>query len=521
MRSGKDTRVLTGTSGATLLRAMRSGVIATLLARLVSLFSLPYILGVVGPTVYGVWAAISTVLAIGALADAGVRTEIMRRVGEAKGREQLDEAARSVQEGMTVLLLLVAPLLIISVAVAPLLRAALFTQLPAGLSSGDLDWMIRCVFGLLAISVFTHAYFGALSGLQRSDLETWGAMFGAIVTVFVTVVLVRNGAGIRAFFGGMVAGLLSESGAYLVFIRRTFPQLRFRLARMKVSSARALLGLSGLVLVSRVADIVDSQWDKLVITRVVGSAAVAQYHIGTLLVRQASLICLIPLAPLFVVIAELGRKSARGVAITSLLSRVSLSLASVLLSAAFVFAPAFIHLWLGPGYEDAARAARLFAIASYLNLLATPLSYIAFGEGRHRLVAIGAGANMIVNGALSLVLTLAIGFEGALYGSIAGMAAGLVVITVLSGRHVNRPRRIIPWRAGVLGVAAAAAAMAVGLGGPGYSWLVLIGGAGAYASVVGILCVASERLPVWSLLTGGIGAISVAEGRPSVPGIGG
>ena len=46
----------------------------------------PIVLGRVGTGDYGAWATISSVLAVGALADAGLRTEIVRRVGVAHGR---------------------------------------------------------------------------------------------------------------------------------------------------------------------------------------------------------------------------------------------------------------------------------------------------------------------------------------------------------------------------------------------------------------------------------------------------
>ena len=57
---------------------------------------------------YGAWATMASILAVGALADAGVRTEIIRRVGAAKGEGE-SEARRfgeSVRQGVTMFVVL-------------------------------------------------------------------------------------------------------------------------------------------------------------------------------------------------------------------------------------------------------------------------------------------------------------------------------------------------------------------------------------------------------------------------------
>ena len=492
----------TGTSRRNLVLGFGSSAAGTLVTYAVSFAVVPFVLHRVGAEIYGAWATIASFLAVGGLADAGIRTEIIRRVGSAQGQGDHDELARSVRQGVTLLAALAAAIALIGVAAAPAVRAIAFPRGVSGYGAGELDLLIRCVFGLLAGSLVANGYFGVLRGVQRGDVEATALMLSAPASAVVTAVGVSQGWGLWALLMGGLAGLLVTVAWSSVGVRHLVPGLRLRLVALSGPVVRGYLALSGLALLSQVSEVIDSQWDKVVLSRYVGSAAVTSFQIGTNLVLQGKALALLPLAPLLVAIAELRhREDERMEALFGLMTKAGMVMASVVLGAICVFAPAFLRLWLSPGeaIEGAAVGARLFTVAVGLNLFCAPLALRAFGEGWYAMTAVSAASNVVVNCLLSLVLTIAIGFNCALYGSIVGNLVGCALMVVLMRRRLGLGWSPMPCRALLIGVTCGSFGLLAGFGHV-RTWPALLAAGGAYVMVVGVACARAEGLAIPALL---------------------
>ena len=493
----------TGTSRRNLLRAFRSSAVGAVMTYGVNLAIVPFVLHRLGPGLYGAWATMASILAVGALADAGVRTEIIRRAASALGDGDDEAMVRSVNQGVTLLAALASVITLVGMLGAPAIRGFAFPGGVEGYANGQIDTLIRATVAMLAASLVANGYFGVLRGVQRGDVETTGLILSVPASAAVSVLGVSLGWGLWALFLGSLTGLLVAATWNAAGIRRLVPTLAPRLVALNGSLVKGYLALSGLALLSQVGDVVDSQWDKVVLSRYVGSTAVTSFQIGTSLVSQGKALALLPLAPLLVAIAELRRRDrARMESLFGLMARAGMVLGAVVLGAVFAFAPAFVRLWLGddPAVAAAAGAARLFSVAAVLNLVSAPLAFRAFGEGWHTLAAAGSVVNMVVNGALSLWLTMIIGFNGALYGSIAGNLAGSAVFFVLIRRRMGDRWAAPPWKALAVGTVAALAAALAGAGRLS-SWLELIPAGAAYVVVVGLACTRAERLRFTELLS--------------------
>jgi O-antigen/teichoic acid export membrane protein len=498
----------TGTSRRNLMLAFRSSAAGAAVNYGVNLAIVPFVLHRVGPEIYGAWATMASILAVGALADAGVRTEVIRRVGSAQGEGDEERLLRSVHQGVTLLVALAGAIGVVGFVATPTIRAFAFPGGVPGYGPAEVDLLIRATLAVLAASLVANGYFGVLRGVQRGDVETTGMMLSVPASAVVTLVGVSVGWGLWALFLGTLAALAVSVVWNRVGIRRLVPGLRPRLVSLTGPVVKGYLALSGLALLSQVSDVVDSQWDKVVLSRYVGSAAVASFQVGTSLVLQGKALALLPLAPLLVAIAELRQRDrVRMEALFDLMARAGMVLAAVVLGAIFVFAPAFVRLWLGGGaaVTGAGNAARLFTLAVALNLLSAPLAVRAFGEGWHTLAAAGSAANMVVNAGLSLVLTMVVGFNGALYGSIAGNLVGTAVFFLLMRLRMGHRWAPPPCRALLVGTAGAAVASLVGLGRVG-SWPTLVAVGAGYVAIVGIACVRAERLPLVEILSGRVQA---------------
>ena len=490
----------TGTSRRTLLMALRSAAGASVVGYVVNLALLPFVVHRLGPELYGAWITASALLIVGGLADAGIRVEVVRRVGAAQGAGDPDDVIRSVHQGTTLLSAVAGFFLLAGLLGSPAIRALAFPAGVPGMSPGELEWLIRATFGVLAFSLVAKGYCGALHGLQRSDVEMAAQAAAVPVGAAVTIAGILAGLGIWAMLVGAIAELLVLVGWQFLRLRRLLPALRPRLARMTRVATRAYLAMSGLVLIGQLSDVVDSQWDKLVLSHFVGSAAVASFQVGTSLVLQAKALVVVPLAPLLVVIAELRhRDETKMEGYFKLLAKLGMVLAATVLGGVYVFAPAFVRLWLGAELAPAGGAARLFAVASAFALLVAPFSLRALGEGWHRMVAVAAIVNMVVNGVLSLAFTVWFGFNGPLYGSIAGNVTGALLFLLLIRRRLGDRWTGLPLGALAVGVASVALAVTFGVDDVA-SWPALAVAGGAWLAVVGTASVAAERVPVSVLL---------------------
>lgn len=486
------------------MRTFQASAAGAAAAYLVNLAILPTVLDRLGAERYGAWVTVASLLAIGGLADAGIRTEVIRRVAAAEGDHDDARLATSVHQGLTLAVAMGGVLLLLGLIGAPVVRGFAFPTGVPGMSDPAVDMLVRATAGLLFLTVTANAYFGALRGVQRGDIESVAQLLSVPVGAIVTVVAVVGGWGLWGLLAGSAVQLATSVTWQAFGAHKVVPGLHPRLVRLPVAAARAFLGLSGLALLAQVGDVIDSQWDKIVISRYVGSAAVTAYQVGTGIVLQGKFVTLLLLAPLMAAVAEWNSSEpGRLATLFDRLSRAAMVLAAVVLGGIAVFAPAFIGLWLPDLDASAGHAARLFVIAVAVNVAGAPWVLRALGEGWHRLVAAGALANMAVNTGLSLVLTMAYGLDGALYGSIAGNVVGTVAFLMYVRRRSGSGWTLPPLAAPTVGVVAAVAAIALGLDDMD-SWLALVVAAAAYAGVVGLAASAAQGLRPRDLVaTGG------------------
>lgn len=479
-----------GTSGATIGRSLTSGLVRTAIQLPVSLLLLPFVLGRVVSAEYGVWATLSTVVALGGLADAGLRTELIRRVADGYGRHDLAQVQADASRALTVVSLLAGGVaLVLSLAA----RAIVPLLLPGdhgGLSQADLTWLFCALVWLTALLVVVHVCGGVLVGVQRADVENLAWLLGLLAYVAATVIGLRAGFGIGSLLLGTAASTVVGATVILAGVARVLPELRVRWAPVSPAEARSLLALSTFAMLSQVSDVVDSQVDKLILARFVSSSAAGWYDIGSTVVSGLRVLALLPLAVLLAGLAELlVARRPEAVALHLSVARLTLSACVVILGGAVVLGPSFVAVWLGPGYEPVGRVIRLLAVAMLVNGLAAPGAALAIASRQHSKAAIASALNILINFVLSVLLALQLGFVGPLLGSIAGNVVAAVLFLALL-------RRVQPelWRAGLL-VPSAVGAVLVLFGcwlvptsaGHGLAQLVLAGAVWVAVSVVALL----------------------------------
>ena len=479
-----------GTSARTIALALRSAAARLLVEVPTTLVLLPFVLSTLSTQGYGLWATFASLLTLGGLLDAGTRIEVTRRVGGAHGAHDPAGLQRAVSEGLTQLLLLAGGVVVVGAAVGPLLLGLTF---PQG-APVHLGGLYAGVLGLLVLSVLSGAMFGTLRGLQRPDVENLGAIAGLAVTVAVTIVLLRLGLGVWALYWAALLSYATRVAVQYVGLRRLVPELRLRPGRLRRGTRRATASLTGLALLTQVPEVVNAQWDKLVLSNGVGSSAVAQYELGSSLGLQSRTLALLPLLPLLAAMSELReRDEADREELFDRLSRVSASIGAIVLLGVAAFSPSFFRVWLGEGYDDAATASRLLALGMLVGLVAAPWASYALAERWHRAPASSALVLMGVNAVVTLVLVPRIGLLGAVVGSTSANLAAVTLLYVLVRRR--RRRAWLRPAARPVGLVALLAGVAVALGGSALgSRLAFVAAVAVFAAVAGALLAAAGDL---------------------------
>ena len=479
-----------GTSRRTIAMGVRSAVLRLAVEVPTTLLVLPFVLSTLTTARYGVWATFASLLTLGGLLDAGIRIEVTRRVGGAHGSGDAAALQRAVSGGLTQLLVLAGAVAAVGAAAGPVVLAVTF---PDG-APVHLGALYAGVLGLLLLSVLSGALFGTLKGLQRPDIENLGAIAGLLVTALVSVVLLRAGLDIWALYWAALAAYATRVAIQYAGLRRLAPELRLRPGALPRGTRRATATLSGAALLTQVPEVVNAQWDKLVLSRYEGSSTVAQYELGSSLGLQARVLALLPLISLLAAMSELrARDNEAREELFERLSRTSAGVGAVVLLGVAAFAPSFFRVWLGGDYGVAATVAQLVALGMLVWLVGAPWVSYALAEKWHHAPAASAVVLIAVNATVTVALVPRIGELGAVCGTVSAnlLAVGLLLVLV---RRQERRRWLRP-AARPIGLVGGVAALALAAGSADLTsrWAFLAGVAG-FALVSGGLLAATGLL---------------------------
>jgi O-antigen/teichoic acid export membrane protein len=413
-------------------RNLRRGILSSGLANLValplSLVVLPVILRKLSAADYGVWAAVSTVVVIGGLADLGVAAEITRRVAAGLGT---GSARRSARRGLG--LLAAAALVVVG---AGELGASGLVHIIFGSHTATAHQalpLLRVSLALMAASLVASGLSAVLQGLQRSDVVNIVTCASGVVSV-VLIVATISSLKVWALVLGTGVATAIQLCAYAVRARQLLPVAPTPAAAAMVEPRYFRLSL--LVLVPAVCNVVDWQLDKLLIAHFVSAAATGGYQIGSTIGLELRNVLLLPLGMLLPALAE-RRELTTGDTLPNLRT-IFYSATGLLFGALLTLGPSLMNVWLGTHLAAANTSVQWLAVALAINCATAPFYFHALANLWHRDVARSAVANAVVNAAVSWSLVPWLGLRGPLLGSVVGNVVGLIALAGLMRRRGSR-----------------------------------------------------------------------------------
>ena len=436
-------------TGARVVRNTLANGLGAVSGFVISLVLTPFMIHQLGLQAYGVWALALSLTFFGgyaALTDLGVEGAAVRYIAEARAVSDTEAVNRIVSSALaffscgavllTPLLVLLAPLFVRLFSVGPLYER------PA-------TYAFSFVAAQLLFDLPARAFFAALEGSQQSAMYQVVLLLRALVqaALFVAVLVAGLGVGSLGAVSFISSAVMFFAAWFLA--RRAIPDLQLSRRHVSRSVVRSLFVFGGGLFLIRIVGTLYQNMDKVIVGIALGPTSVAIYqianqlHLAVALVQSVSASALMPATAYLRERGELLRDMfVRGTSYT-----VALSMPVVV--AAFVFAGPLIRTWLGSSLSAAIGPSRLFLVYLSFAVFNTVGATMVVALGRLRFVGTVAGANLLLNLALSIALVHPLGVEGVILGTLIAQAFAWPVLLWFFLRTFGVPisewaRRVLP-----------------------------------------------------------------------------
>jgi O-antigen/teichoic acid export membrane protein len=417
---------------------------------------------------FALWSITLALTGYLGLADFGVSTSFVKYISGFEADGDREGVRKVIQHGLLFYVLLSAVIIIAGILLFPLLFV--LVGLPSGAYGAARD-----AFTLSLVNFgFSNAivvYGSALLGIQRADIYNAIMAAGLLAKLAAVTAVLAAGWGIV----GMFAVEAAVNGALIVpvstAVRRQLPGTNLFPIRYDGTLMRTLLRFGVQLQVGRLAEVVQAQFDKLLLPRFAGLASVSLYDFGSRPLGRLRALPVTAISALVPAVAALDVNDDRERIHAALLraTRYVIIGGLPLFLLLGCFADPVIRLWLGSPYERSALTMQILGAAVFLNVLSSPLSFVAQGMAKLHYQVRATLVQVCTNCVLSVLLILQYGYFGAVTGTALSLALGSVLFVWWFGRTIlDHPLRTIG-KLLLKPLGNGAVASAVGL--LSYSWL--------------------------------------------------
>jgi O-antigen/teichoic acid export membrane protein len=404
------------------------------------LFLTPYIISHIGIERFGVWSIAGVITGYFGLLDFGVGMSFVKYIAEFYTKKQFDKIDQIVNTGFIFYSLLTVFIIFLSALfIKPLI--AIF-KIPPYLSN-------EAVFVLLVgISVFSFSNafspFSAIqTGLQRMDIQNKIVIVLSILNILGTVFFLEKGYGLPGLMVNnamifIISCILNVSSAHKIL-----PEMKFNPALFSKEMFNKLFTFGFKIQIAKIAGIIASQTNKLLIAYFLSIGLVTFYHLGNSVVYYAISISALFVSALMPAFSEMEAKGER-----QKLTEAYLMTTRYL---AFFVAPFFVFLiisafnlmsaWMGAGYEKSAVIIQILALSYAFNTIAQVAVSICMAIDRPQVLAVGSVIIIILNLVLSIVFIKIFGFMGPALGTLFSINIGTLYFLAVLNNILRIPHR--------------------------------------------------------------------------------
>jgi len=269
-----------------------SGLTFRLVSMVLSLVTVPLILGALGKERFGLWSAITTVTAWVALFDLGLSNGLVNRLAKASGREDHAEANRHFTTALAAMIGLAIILGICLAAAIPLVPWVRLLGVRGEVDNATVVWSVAAALGAFAITMPFGVVPQLYAGFQRAYLTNGFNLIAAVLSFALLLLALAMKATMPVLILAVSCGAVVASVVGLGYaLARGFPWLKLRYRDVSWSTLRSLMSLSVPMFLFQVGALAVNETQSIILAQRCGLATVADFGIAMrLYLLTASLI---------------------------------------------------------------------------------------------------------------------------------------------------------------------------------------------------------------------------------------
>jgi len=403
-----------------IIKTAWSGLATRIISVSVSFVMVPLAVHYLGKEQYGLWVAVSSLVAMLGFMDGGAGNAVINLVAHASG-EKNSSLVKIVSTAFFSLMVLAISSCILFLAVFPFISWSKLLGVRELSAQSDLNSVVMIVGLFFFVSMFVTLVGKIQRGLQEGDLDNFWNAIAAILSLLLVYLAIKKDAGLVGFVFAFLAGPIITylaSNIHYLFIRRI--DLRPQLSKIDISVAKNLFKVGGMFFVLQISCSIQSQADNVVIANMLGAEAVASYAICMKLFLIAPMVLSLLYTPLWPAYREAFISGdiqwVKRIFFKSIQWSLLVSIPSAIIL--FFAGAKIIEIWVG---EDSVPSTNLLmgcSIWLIFSCLGAALAVFLNGLEIVKMQIIMATLSGIMNIILSIWLISKIGVAGAVFGSV-------------------------------------------------------------------------------------------------------
>jgi O-antigen/teichoic acid export membrane protein len=424
-------------------RRMLFSTLASVAAKLISisvaLISVPLTLHYLGAERYGMWMTMSSFIAILSFADLGMGNGLLNLISSANGKDDRAAIQRYVSSGFGMLSLIAAVILAgfwISYSFVPWER--LF-NVRSPLAEAEAGPAIAVFAVCFALSIPAAIVQKVQIGLQNSFVASMWQGLGSLLALAGVLVATHLQLGlpwlVLAFVGAPLVAAIGNSLLYFTVLHRDIAPTSAGFSS-SVAHSTARSGL--LFLLLQVVAAASFSSDPLVISHLLGPAAVAQYSVPERMFSVIGMVIAMGLSPLWPAYGEAISRADHAWVKTAFIRSLSIAMGMAATGAILVAlaGPTLLRLWVGPSIHATPLLLIGFAIWKVIESGGNSVAMLLNGAHVVRFQLIVSTITGVAVLALKFLLVKHIGIPGTVFATITGYLIFSLVPNVIKVRSI-------------------------------------------------------------------------------------
>lgn len=383
--------------------------------------SIPLTLHYLGAERFGMWMTISSVIVMLGFADLGIGNGLLNAISEANGRDDLKAIRRYISSALAILGGIAALILLVFYIIYPFVPWADFLNVKSPLAIQESSVAIAVFVLCFALNIPAGIIQRVQMGLQMGFVSNLWQAAGSILGLITILLVIHFEMGLPWLVGGIAgAPIVAAFLNGIYFFSHVKPELKPGLALICRTAMKKVAHTGLLFLVLQISISVAYASDNIVIARMLGAEAVAQYAVPDKMFSVIPILLGMVLLPLWPAYGEAVSRGDGGwikkIFKKSLLLALSFSSISAII---LIFgAYTLLSLWVGRDVHPPLLLLLGLGLWKVCEACGVALAMLLNGANIIKVQVILSSLFAVISISLKIVLVEKIGIAGAVWATV-------------------------------------------------------------------------------------------------------